>query len=248
MCSFSIAGRMHPKLCISLPMPATGSVTARQTSFGCTLLRTAPPSVPGLPRWRIPPRPSRRTAFRMRSTTAPRSCAGATATHSTRMTKPGWPTMPFEALPPLSSVEQYAYPQTPLGANLFRVRARPIHCRRSGRRQLRPVCRCEDALAAQYFFRHAGCPRRPSRRPALLPPAGAELALSLDDCHRNGATTGWSITPAPSANGRRAKPGEVRRVTVDDLLHHPDTRWRPISENSNFLGVYRWNILREDLR
>jgi uncharacterized protein YfaT (DUF1175 family) len=44
------------------------------------------------------------------------------------------------------------------------------------------------------------------------------------------------------------EPGEVRRVALEDLIHHPDTRWRPIPENSNFLGVYRWNILREDLR
>jgi len=28
-------------------------------------------------------------------------------------------------------------------------------------------------------------------------------------------------------------------------LHHPDARWRPLPENTNFLGVYRWNILRE---
>jgi hypothetical protein len=45
-----------------------------------------------------------------------------------------------------------------------------------------------------------------------------------------------------------AGPGEVRRVALDDLLHHPDIRWRPIPENSNFLGVYRWDVLREDLR
>jgi hypothetical protein len=44
------------------------------------------------------------------------------------------------------------------------------------------------------------------------------------------------------------EPGEMRRVSLDDLLHHPDTRWRPVIENSNFLGVYRWNVLREDLR
>ncbi len=39
--------------------------------------------------------------------------------------------------------------------------------------------------------------------------------------------------------------GEVRRVSTEDLLHHPDLRWRPVPGNSNFLGVYRWNILRE---
>jgi uncharacterized protein YfaT (DUF1175 family) len=40
----------------------------------------------------------------------------------------------------------------------------------------------------------------------------------------------------------------MRRVAISDLLQHPDIRWRPIVENSNFLGVYRWDILREELR
>jgi uncharacterized protein YfaT (DUF1175 family) len=41
-------------------------------------------------------------------------------------------------------------------------------------------------------------------------------------------------------------PGEIRRVTLSSLVHHPDPRWRPLARNQNFLGVYRWNILRED--
>jgi len=32
---------------------------------------------------------------------------------------------------------------------------------------------------------------------------------------------------------------------VDELLRHPSPRWRPLEGNHNFLGVYRWNILRE---
>lgn len=39
--------------------------------------------------------------------------------------------------------------------------------------------------------------------------------------------------------------GEIRRAPLSSLLRHPDARWRPIPGNSNFLGVYRWNILRE---
>jgi hypothetical protein len=42
----------------------------------------------------------------------------------------------------------------------------------------------------------------------------------------------------------RDSSGEIRRVTLAELLDHPDPRWRPISANPNFLGVYRWNILR----
>jgi uncharacterized protein YfaT (DUF1175 family) len=39
--------------------------------------------------------------------------------------------------------------------------------------------------------------------------------------------------------------GEMRRLRLDELLGHPSPRWRPVAGNSNFLGVYRWNILRE---
>ncbi len=39
-------------------------------------------------------------------------------------------------------------------------------------------------------------------------------------------------------------PGEMRRIRVADLLHFPSPRWRPFPGNMNFLGVYRWNILR----
>ena len=39
-------------------------------------------------------------------------------------------------------------------------------------------------------------------------------------------------------------PGELRRVLLSELLDHPQPQWRPLPGNPNFLGVYRWNILR----
>jgi uncharacterized protein YfaT (DUF1175 family) len=38
-------------------------------------------------------------------------------------------------------------------------------------------------------------------------------------------------------------PGEIRRPAVEELLRHPEPRWRPLPGNRNFLGVFRWNIL-----
>ena len=38
--------------------------------------------------------------------------------------------------------------------------------------------------------------------------------------------------------------GELRRVLLSELLNHPEPQWRPTAGNPNFLGVYRWNILR----
>lgn len=37
--------------------------------------------------------------------------------------------------------------------------------------------------------------------------------------------------------------GEVRRVRLDDLQHHPDPDFRPLQQNPAFLGVYRWKVL-----
>ncbi|MDH4129815.1 MAG: DUF1175 domain-containing protein [Spirochaetota bacterium] len=39
------------------------------------------------------------------------------------------------------------------------------------------------------------------------------------------------------------KEGEVRKVSVRELINHPDPKWRPIIVNPSFIGVYRWNIL-----
>ena len=39
-------------------------------------------------------------------------------------------------------------------------------------------------------------------------------------------------------------PGELRRVALSELLDHPQPEWRPLQNNPNFLGVYRWDILR----
>jgi hypothetical protein len=40
---------------------------------------------------------------------------------------------------------------------------------------------------------------------------------------------------------------ELRRLAMAELLDHPQPQWRPLAANPNFLGVYRWNILRGTL-
>jgi hypothetical protein len=36
---------------------------------------------------------------------------------------------------------------------------------------------------------------------------------------------------------------EMRRPPVAELLRHPEPRWRPVTGNPNFLGVFRWKLL-----
>jgi uncharacterized protein len=47
----------------------------------------------------------------------------------------------------------------------------------------------------------------------------------------------------PEHTGGTRREGELRRVRLDDLLHHPEPDFRPLAENPAFLGVYRWKVL-----
>ena len=51
----------------------------------------------------------------------------------------------------------------------------------------------------------------------------------------------WIVYHTGDLNGQR---GEIREVQAGTLLEHPDPHWRPLPDNSNFLGVYRLEILR----
>lgn len=42
-------------------------------------------------------------------------------------------------------------------------------------------------------------------------------------------------------------PGEVRKVSVADLARHPSPRWRPVTANTEFVGVFRLAILDREL-
>jgi hypothetical protein len=49
----------------------------------------------------------------------------------------------------------------------------------------------------------------------------------------------------PEHSGGTRGEGEIRRVRLDDLLHHPDAAFRPLMENPAFLGLYRWKVLAQ---
>jgi len=152
-------------------------------------------------------------------------------------------TMPMETLPPIASVAQYAYPFTPLGANLFRVRSGVYT---AGDATDGSFAQFADAKALwQHNTFLLGRDVHAARPGDLLFYRQLEQNSPFHSMILTGAAHEWAVYhTGPIGKG----PGEVRRVALDDLLHHPDTRWRPISQNSNFLGVYRWNILREDVR
>ena len=134
----------------------------------------------------------------------------------------------------------WRYPDTPLGAGLFRVRegafeatdisngafAQFADAKTLMERNAYPVSR--DVRQAQpgdlLFYRQFG----------QSSPWHSMIVTRI------GSEAGVVYHTGPDHN----TPGEIRRVTIAELLDHPQPQWRPLAANPNFLGVYRWNILR----
>lgn len=140
----------------------------------------------------------------------------------------------------LSSVTQYRYPETPLGLNLFRVRPGPYAPGDDRNGAFAQFADAHALLTLNTYF--------VSRDVRAALPGDLLFYRQLE---QNSPWHSMIVTGQPGEwviydTGPIGKaPGEVRRLTIADLLHHTDARWRPLPENTNFLGVYRWNILRD---
>lgn len=149
-------------------------------------------------------------------------------------------------LPP--SVAAYQFPNTPSASNLFRTRSggfTPADLTDG------TYAEFADAEALRLFNTHLVGRGLEQARPGDLiffrqleqhSPFHSMLYVGASriDTHEREPLLVYHTGP----DGKR--PGEVRRVLVTELMRHPDARWRPVPGNPNFLGVYRWNILREN--
>ncbi len=153
----------------------------------------------------------------------------------------------LDARPPGESVEKYRYPFTPLGASLFRVRSGPFQPEDLGDGTFAQFA---DARTLRGLNSHFV-----SRDISLAQPGDLlffrqleqdlpfHMMIFVGPSHFESGETDWLVYhTGPIGDG----PGEVRRVRVEELQRHPSARWRPFPGNPNFLGVYRWNILRSD--
>jgi uncharacterized protein YfaT (DUF1175 family) len=156
------------------------------------------------------------------------------------------------ALP--GEIRAWRYPNTPLGANLYRVRPGPFtpadltngafaqfaDAKTLIDRNAYLITR--DVRLAQpgdlLFYRQFG--QSAPWHSMIVTRIGGKLAAVYN--------TGPDHAPPQqrrnASNPDHGQPGEMRRVTLTELLDHPEPQWRPVPSNPNFLGVYRWNILR----
>lgn len=151
----------------------------------------------------------------------------------------------------LPSVEKYRYPFTPLRAFLFRVRPGPFRISdlsdgtfsefadAKTLKELNTYYLSKDVRFAQLgdilFFRQL---EQGSPFHSMIFVGHSQWLSEASPPNADDIV----VYHTGSINGHV---GEMRRLRLDELLHHPLPRWRPLSGNSNFLGVYRWNILRE---
>lgn len=154
-------------------------------------------------------------------------------------------THPIETPPP--SIRQYTYPQTPLGANLFRVQPGAFDNLQDG-----AFAQFADAQTLMRLNTYRVTRDINRARPGdLIFYRQLDQQSPYDGSGYHSPFHSMIVCPdltviyhtGPSATLKHR--GEMRRLLITDLLHHPDARWRPLPENNNFLGVYRWNILRE---
>jgi hypothetical protein len=151
--------------------------------------------------------------------------------------------------PAFDSVAKYQYPYTPLEASLFRVREGSFEAADLANgafaqfadaqtlRRFNTRFRSRDLRAAEpgdlLFYRQSGA-REPFHSMIYL----GESPIRPDGKRYILYHTG----PDDS------DPGEMRRLTEQELLDFPQPQWRPVAANPNFLGVSRWNILTEGSR
>jgi uncharacterized protein YfaT (DUF1175 family) len=149
--------------------------------------------------------------------------------------------------PTFDSVAKYRYPFTPLGAALFRVRqgafeapdlasgafAQFADVRTLYRLNAHPVSRVlSSAMPGDLLF---------FRQESGAEPYHSMIYLGQSQIRNDGRSYVMYHTGRSGSD-----PGEIRRLTVEELMRFPQPEWRPIAANPNFLGVSRWNILRKE--
>ena len=153
----------------------------------------------------------------------------------------------LEGLTFLPSVRKYSYPHTPLGAALFRVRPPG-----EGGDLQASFAEFADAHTLQQFNTFFVSRDVRLAQPGDLlfyrqleqnSPYHSVIFVGHSQFIRGGPEDDSILVYHTGPSGK--SPGEMRRVRLGQLLQHPSPRWRPVAGNSNFLGVYRWNILKD---
>ncbi len=150
-------------------------------------------------------------------------------------------------VPALESVVKYEYPYTPLGAALFRVQGGPFRPEDLQRGAFAQFADAKTIRSYNTFSIGRSLARALPGDLLFFRQSGAhETYHSMiylgESQFQRGATRYVVYHTGPDGNA----PGEIRRLTLEQLLRYPQPEWRPVPGNPAFLGVFRWNILRKE--
>lgn len=158
--------------------------------------------------------------------------------------------LPF--VPALEGITKYSYPFTPLGAALFRTKPGPF---RAADLETAPensaFLQFADARTLWRYNSHLVSRDLARAQPGDLlfyhHPEGREpfhsmIYLGASQLQPDAERYVLYHT-GPDGND----PGEIKRLTVSELMQFPQPEWRPTSANPAFLGVAQWNILRRNV-
>src|ERR1035438_2750110 len=159
----------------------------------------------------------------------------------------GAPTAQPPPAPPFDSVAKYQYPFTPLGAALFRVREgafQPSDLNAAAFAQfadVRTLYHLNTHLVSRVLSSAVPGDLLFFRQDSGAEPYHSMIYLGESSIQNDGRRYVFYHT-GPSG----CDPGEIRRLTVEELMRFPQPEWRPVAANPSFLGVSRWNILRKE--
>ena len=146
----------------------------------------------------------------------------------------------IEVPAPPGEIREWSYPHTPLGAELFRVRSGAFEAADVSDGAFAQFADAKTLVEHNAYF--------------VSRDVRAALPGDLLFYRQFGQSSPWhSMIVVRAGNDAEVvydtgpdhgQPGELRRVLLTELLDHPEVQWRPLPGNTNFLGVYRWNILR----
>ena len=146
----------------------------------------------------------------------------------------------MEIAAPPGEIHAWSYPHSPLGTALFRIAPGAV----------------EAGDLQQGAFAQFADAKTLVERNAYLVSRDVRQAQPGDLLfyRQFGQSSPWHSMIVDRVEGEtlviyntgedHGRAGEMRRVTLAELLDHPQPHWRPLPGNPNFLGVYRWNILR----
>lgn len=148
-------------------------------------------------------------------------------------------------VPAFESVRKYSFPRTPLGAALFRLRPGPFDPSDVSHGAFGQFANAEtlERFNAHFVTRNV----RGAARGDLIFFRRINARVTFHTMifiDRSDITPGRSSYVVYHTGPDDGGTGEIRRLALDEVLRYPDPQWRPVAENPNFLGVFRWNILR----